>query len=135
MEAKTNARTLYHDRKANSAKYMSTMNIQDDENALQPTSEPWLRFGGKAPPFFLNIRHQMQPNEWRRSPVLRYPRSHYVTRAVTHFESCESVSRDNLGHLLTVAFCLTAVSHAWPPCPTDMQSLHLTKHATNPQRP
>jgi len=61
--------------------------------------------------------------------------THYATRAAAHFESCESVSRDNLGHLLTVAFCLTAVSHAWPPCPTDMQSLHLTKHATNPQRP
>jgi hypothetical protein len=52
MEAQNNARTVYRDRKANSAKYMSTLNTQDDENALQPTSEPWLRFGGKAPPFF-----------------------------------------------------------------------------------
>jgi len=148
VRRRKHARTVYRDRKANSASYMSTLNTQDDENVLQPTRETWLRFGGKAPPFFFGggggAKHLAPDAAERMAPVSRpmlvpscaspdhttlfgssVPRNKH--QAAAHFESFRT---DDLRHPLTAAFRLTAGSHGWPPR-LALANLRLTKHATN----
>ena len=88
--------------------YISTLTTQAYENVLQPTREPWLRFGRKVPPFFFFVTHSIPdasermapgPDRYRDLPALAQitlrhsgglPLPHDKHRAAAHFESCES---------------------------------------------